>query len=471
MVAPAVALSLAAPGVSPAQGPRFSSVRGTVFDSVGRSALPGAMVQFLGISERAEKVFATTSDSLGDYRIDSLPPGTYLAGFFHAATDSMGVESTPRRVQVRAGPQDVELATPSAASLIHVLCGAGAPRDSTALLLGHVLDATTDAPITGARVRVEWMETTIGRTGVRSVERADSVTSRASGFFSICGLPADLQLLARVSRGVDSTGYVEVDLPLAGVRHYTFYVGGGTRITAAASGDSTASPVTVLRGKARLTGTVRDLSGDVVPGARAVILGTGVEGLANTVGAFVMDSLPSGSFMLEVRMIGYTPVRRMVQLRETLPSAVLVELGARVFTLPTEVVRGELIYSRQLAGFERRRRTHFTGRFLTPREIQLRPRTRLSWLLEGMPGLVVTRRGPYTLIVVRRVGASPGLEYCGPSLYIDGLLDQTGDFDRLWSDDIAAVEVYARPTQRPFEFTDRNECGAIAVWSRPRSSG
>ena len=448
-----------------------STVRGVVFDSVGRTVLPGALVQFVGVGGPvAGLAFATSADSAGRYRLEGLPPGSYLAGFFHAAADSLGVEADPRRVTVRRAQEEVDLAAPSAASLAAALCPRSDGTDAATLLLGHVRDAASEAPVDLAVVRVEWLETTLDRGGVRTRERGDSAVTRASGFFSMCGLPSDLSLLGRVARGADSTGYVELDVPATGLRHVTFYLGGATRrvVSTGAGADSAGAPIVRWSGRTRLTGAVRDALGDPVDGARATLLGAGVEGVANARGTFVLDSLPAGTFTLEVRAIGYAPVRRTVQLREGGPNVVAVELGARLFTLPTMIVRGELVYSRQLAGFERRRRTEFTGRFLTPREIQARPRTRLSWLLQDVPGVVVTRRGPYALVVMRRVGASPGLEYCGPSLWIDGVADPTADFDRIWSDELAAVEVYASPAQRPFEFSDRSECGAVAVWLRPR---
>ena len=213
----------------------------------------------------------------------------------------------------------------------------------------------------------------------------------------------------------------------------------------------------------------RDVSGGGVPGARAVLLGTGVEGVANSAGRFVLDRVPPGSFTLEIRSIGYTPVRRLVHVLDGRGQQVTMALGAKIFTLPTEFIRGELVYSRQLEGFERRRRTRCTGKFLGPRDLQDRPRARIAAVLQGVQGVEVTQRGPNSLIVMRG-GAAPGREYCTPSLYVDGLRDLTDDFDRLWTDELAAIEVYPRAAQRPFEFTDRNECGAIAVWLRPRPS-
>jgi hypothetical protein len=459
---------------APLEAQRFAAVRGTVFDSVGRGPIAGALVQFVGTSDGARGLtFAARSDNEGLYRLDSLPTGAYLAGFFHEAADSLGVESSPRRVTLRAGEQEVDLGVPSPASLIRAVCRT---EEGGTLLLGHVRDAVTESAVADASAWVEWIETVFDRTGVHSRERADTVKAKSSGFFSMCGLPGDVQLLARVGRGVDSTGYVEVEVPQGGVRHVTFYLGGERVVVApaalpdSAAPDSAAPAPVMLRGRSRLTGRVRDADGDAVAGARAVLLGAALEGIANSEGAFSMDSLPSGSYTLEIRAIGFVPVRRTVQLIETRPVSIEMSLGSRIFTLPTQIVRGELVYSRALEGFDRRRRTNFTGRFMSPRDIQARPRTRLSNLLQGMQGVEVTSRGGYSLVVMRVFPPVTGIEFCGPSLYVNGTRDLLGEFDRYWSDEIAGIEVYTRASFRPVEFLDSNECGAVAVWMRPRPS-
>jgi hypothetical protein len=56
-------------------------------------------------------------------------------------------------------------------------------------------------------------------------------------------------------------------------------------------------------------------------------------------------------------------------------------------------------------------------------------------------------------------------------VYVDRVRDIEPDFDLLRVDEIAAVEVYPRPAERPFEFADqRNACGAIVVWTRLRTA-
>jgi hypothetical protein len=53
------------------------------------------------------------------------------------------------------------------------------------------------------------------------------------------------------------------------------------------------------------------------------------------------------------------------------------------------------------------------------------------------------------------------------ALYLDGLPLDAVFFDTIHPDDVAAVEIYRRESQVPFEFVGlRDGCGVVAVWSR-----
>jgi len=178
----------------------------------------------------------------------------------------------------------------------------------------------------------------------------------------------------------------------------------------------------------------------------------------------VLDSLPGGTHTLEVRVIGYVPVRTTIQLAESRPATTNVILDKSAAVLATVTVRGQLVYSRHLAEFERRRRAGF-GRYLTSEEIARRPASRLSGLLQGMPGVYVSLAGGQRGVSMRD---SRGGGYCTPTLYVDGMRDVSGDIDIYNADEIAGIEVYNRQGQRPMEFMDMSGCGAIVVWTRHR---
>src|SRR5688572_25091333 len=87
---------------------------GVVVDSLHGRYLSGAEV----VIEGANTTLHT--DSLGSFRIDTLPPGNYQVGVFHDVLDTLGLILLTRPFHV--GPDSVsvvELAVPSAATLIN----------------------------------------------------------------------------------------------------------------------------------------------------------------------------------------------------------------------------------------------------------------------------------------------------------------------------------------------------------------
>ncbi|HEY4953808.1 MAG TPA: carboxypeptidase regulatory-like domain-containing protein, partial [Gemmatimonadaceae bacterium] len=67
-----------------------AAITGVVVDSLNGRYLRGADV----IIEGAKTSLVT--DSLGKFRIDSLPPGTYQVGVFHPLLDTLGISLASR---------------------------------------------------------------------------------------------------------------------------------------------------------------------------------------------------------------------------------------------------------------------------------------------------------------------------------------------------------------------------------------
>ena len=447
------------------------SITGVVYDSIARAPLRGVIVELMKVDDGDRmRGFSATSDSAGRYSIAGVPVGRYLAGFINVASDTLGIEPNARAVVVTPGAQRVDLAIPSARTVVNSLCPASTPADSTGLLMGHVRLSDTALPADSASVAVEWTETTL--RGVIIEEETVRVTgdTKGAGWFAICGLPSDVMLSVRASRGADSSGYIGVDVPLNGLRHITMHVGGATLVPlpqpARRTGeDSTAMPVqTVLRGRARLTGTVRDAKGKPVSNARALVWGTNLEAVTNDRGTFALDSLPGGTHTLEIRHLGYAPTQAIVQLAAERPATSEVVLAERPAVLGTVTVKSQLAYSRNLADFDARRLEgwELVGQFLGPADLEKRPNTRLSSLVQEMQGVYVDNRRGGGTVRMRAAGNS----YCTPSLYVDGVRQLDADFNAFGSDRIAAIEVYPREAGRPSEFMDGNACGSIIVWTR-----
>ncbi len=475
MVAALLATSVAVEAQPPGGGvadslrPAAATVSGLVYDSIAGRPLAGLRVELVTANDRAGgRIYSAISDSSGRYAVHDLPFGRYLAGFFDVGLDTLGFENAPRLVELTTATRRVDLATPSMRTLVSLICPGRTSADSSGLLVGHVRHTGGSEPLVGAGVTVEWREIELDATGIRP--RDHSVTARTgdTGWFAVCGVPAEASLHTRAGRGTDSSGYVEVELPPSGLRHVTFHVGGGAKVLVARQDTSVGShpQVVAWRGRGRLSGTVRDAKGEPLAGAHAVVWGTHLTATTGEGGAFVLEGLPGGTQTLTVSGIGHVPSRTIVELAESRPATVDVRLERTPTMLEAVQIRDRATVSRGLAEFERRNRAGI-GTFLSGAALEKYRFGRLADVLRRVPGVIVDESGSRTRVMMRGSGTLVDPMFCTPSLYVDRGYVGLDDFDQLRVEDIVAIEVYPRPAERPFEFIDpRNACGAVVVWTR-----
>ncbi len=464
---------------APGQG--RGAVTGVVYDSVANRPLVGANVQLTGAT--GDVVGRTTSavtDTAGRFTVRDLAPGRYLAGFFHDVLDTLGLEGVPIAVDVTGGEASVALSTPSPRTIIATICGPNSVSDSLGLLIGHVNTSGAAIPLSGATVTVEWGETLIEKGNIQQRNMSADATTSGPGWFAMCDVPGDVELTLSASSGADSSGFISLEVPRGGVRHVTFRVGGAVRVPTALIDtvtplDTTVrvlAPEMVWRGRARLTGLVRDERGGPVAGARVFVRGTNLANATSDRGYFSLDSLPGGTHTLEVRALGYLPATSIVHLAPDEAVQAEVFIGDRLVTLEAVKVTATLVFSRNLAKFQTNRERNLGGLFFGPREIDRYRGLRFSNLIQAIPGVRISYNGGFAVLMDYRGtddGHSMGL--CVPQFYVDGQRSQyTGaEIEGLYrADELAGVEVYVREGQRPIEFQDVNSrCGAIAIWTRP----
>jgi hypothetical protein len=491
----------------PGAGDLAAGVTGTVYDSLGRRALSGATVQFTGAEGSvAGRVFSAMTDSAGRYALSDVPEGRYLAGFFHPVLDTIGLALGQVSVMIGSVNQVVPLATPSPRTLATALCPAGTFGDSLGMLIGHVRDTRTGLPLPGAVVTASWRETVIGRGGVRQREPEVAATADSTGWYGMCFLPGDVALTVRAvmrepaadSAGAvpsdmagtvaDSSGYIEVMVGGDAVRAIDFLVGGAHRVTVTAADTVVGRDVTpadtgllyARRGTGQITGTVTNFRGEPAASARVLVWGAAMHATTGTQGTFRLDSVPGGTHLLEVRAIGFVPVRHIVHVRLEGPLPVTVTLSERAVSLPTVTVRGQLVYSRKLAAFEDRRRKSPFGTFFGPEDLESRPFTRITDVLSQVGGVQTGRPGQEAVLMRQnRVMYTPNdpdgvklrATVCEPIFFVDGQRSfmTTAEIEAHYrSDEIAAIEVYTRESQFPIEYTTgQRGCGVIGLWTRP----
>jgi hypothetical protein len=139
-------------------------VYGTVYDSVARRPVVGAVVQIVSATNIATQAYSAVTDERGRYVVTGMTPGSYISGFHHSALDSLALEPPLRRLTIAAGKRvRLDLAVPSARTIVTAFCGHDGTADSTGVLLGVMRDARTNAFIDSGTVQARWQDLVLDR--------------------------------------------------------------------------------------------------------------------------------------------------------------------------------------------------------------------------------------------------------------------------------------------------------------------
>jgi hypothetical protein len=234
-------------------------------------------------------------------------------------------------------------------------------------------------------------------------------------------------------------------------------------------GDS--SKVTVARvirrGRAELTGTVRNKEGRPIKGARLRVADGGAEAVTNDEGRFALSEAPGGTQTIEVRALGYYPEERPVNLIAGRPATLQITLATLRSVLDTVRITASRVFSSDQHGFERRRRGAASGRFFDQSDVERFRPIGVTQLLNRVPGVTITSASFDNPVLMRDLYSGG---YCQPAVYIDGMrLTELSAHDiDMWvrPEELEGMEVYPRAGQAPAEFTRLDGCGSIVLWTR-----
>jgi TonB-dependent Receptor Plug Domain len=461
-----------------------ATVTGIVYDSVGRAPLVGAMVQLAGSDTQSDVARTAISDSLGRFRLDSVPNGRFMIGFFHPMLDSLGIEAPLREVFVaRNQPARSDLFIPSPAKLRAAICGArGTSKevaDSGGVILGVVRNAHDGAVAPGSKVTVTWSEVSFSAGGITRRTPSLSATTQEAGWYALCDVPASGLIGLVASRGADSTDRVEIQMPEDGFLRGDFYLAPSPTVVVTdvpVARDSLAPRDSLppirrreRRGEERLAGTVIAVAGGAPIVGADVSIADGPHTKTNDRGEWFLTSAPGGTRMLDVRAVGYYPVRRPVNVVSG-RAPIRIPLSTLKSVLDTvRVSATRRVYDRQRSGFADRRRSG-AGKYFTREDIARRQPIVVSDLFRTIAGVRVEfnpDNGTMQLLVRGNFA-----EWCNPPVYLDGMhlgVISADELDGLLTPSaIENIEVYAGPATPP-QF-DRGlggpACGAIVIWTR-----
>jgi hypothetical protein len=434
-------------------------VRGVVFDSLLGAPLAGAHVS---AGDRA-----AVTDREGRYAMDGVPAGRRVVTFAHPGLDSIGLSSLGAAVEVAAGGETrVDLATPSFTRLWRAACGdsAGPAPPDRGFAFGSVRDAETGDRLEGATVVLSWLALGENERGKLGAEWPVVMTrSDATGMFYACGVASGTSVSAQAFAGEHFTGETELALGPRRIARRDFAV---SREAIAAAGDGAgaaraAEPV-ARRGLAAIAGTVLDESGRPLAAALVTIAGAAGEARTGESGRFALGGLPSGTQTLEVRLLGFGASRQPVELRNRDTATVTVELRKATVLGAVEVKVPAL--ARRVAEIEQRHRTGL-GHLMRADEVRRRPTLRAA--LAEVPSVHIMGSGPhdYRIMLPSNAGGM-GNTHCAANVFIDDFPAAQEQATAIPPKDIAAIEVYPRPSEVPMRYQRvADGCGVVLIWT------
>ena len=435
----------------------FSVIEGTAVDSLHRNLLRGALLTVEGTSAGA------VSDSLGRFRIDSIPPGMRRVEVSHPLLDSLGIALITPPLKLDSGQKlPLLVSVPSMQTILAARCTPGERQVGPGALLGTVQYAESELPAESAQVVLEFVELRISNRGIQAVPYRRVATVSANGHFKICGIPDDLSGSVMAINGQDSTGEVGVHLA-APIGVVGLELPDPSPKSMSAPGAPATPGVTIGRkGNAVLTGLILDPAGAPLSRARVSVAGDTAATLSDSEGKFTLRNLRSGTHNINVRRIGFQPAEVSVTLHSRAPTDVTVRLGAFVSQLDTVIVQATRQRALDRVGFTRRKQIG-NGYYMTPDEISQRGSEDLPTLLALAPMLRRENDNGKSVIVGRMRGAG----YDCVSYFVDGdpfIGDGIEDFFR--ADDISAIEVYSSAFT-PIQFRRPNgDCETVVIWTK-----
>jgi hypothetical protein len=187
------------------------------------------------------------------------------------------------------------------------------------------------------------------------------------------------------------------------------------------------------------------------------------DGRATTVtdsaGRYTLTGLPPGTQLLVVRHLGYPLVEAPVELRAGRSVTRDVLLRRNLVLDSVRVIANRTEYTE----FERNRRTHTFGQFLTIEQIDRMKATETGDLFLNVLGFSVFGHGSQARIVSNSALARHP-ECRNATVVVNGL--EGGTLNSVAPNQIAGIEAYADETFVPARFEGRSQCGVIVIWLR-----
>jgi carboxypeptidase family protein/TonB-dependent receptor-like protein len=244
----------------------------------------------------------------------------------------------------------------------------------------------------------------------------------------------------------------------------TVWLVGATALAPANALRAAQAPLPTRANHAVIAGRIIDQASRApITGARVLLLGTSRDTASDSAGRFAQADLVPGTYLLQVRAIGYSMTTWVLHLSQDQVLEQEFPVSALAFALDPVTVEGKPgLMEERLRGFEARRRNGL-GVFITEEQIRRQNANTVSDLLRATSG--VRTQCNTSGCAVRMMRSARGL--CRPDYFVDGFPSASGTAPSLSTVGIIAIEIYRSPSETPPQFLQPGAlCGVIVIWTR-----
>ena len=207
-------------------------------------------------------------------------------------------------------------------------------------------------------------------------------------------------------------------------------------------------------------------SGTPIAGAEVALLGLDQQVVTGANGRFDFGPMEAGSYIVQARLVGYTPYT----VRANLASASTLDLVFKLNRAGVRLKDLEVTTKEQKTPFmERMEQSNGFGTFVTADDIERRGLRVPSDLFRTVPGVRLTCGTHCTIRVSRAQGLSQANSDCPPLFFLNGA---RSDITLLEEEsipvyDIEGVEIYRSNGETPAVYSVAgSSCGVIAMWTK-----
>ena len=319
----------------------------------------------------------------------------------------------------------------------------------------NIVDARSGSAVETADLVVDWDDLTLNHGTLKTAHHQAKAVRDGSGEFRLCGLPVESPLVLRISADGFRDIETEFALPIDGVLRHTFRLAEekattGTGVVRARVVDDTGKAMTT--GRATITALGRRVDIDS--------------------GRISFGGLPSGTWVVEVRAIGYE--RAVVLLDADGPGPMKTIRMDRAITMldPVSVVEKSMGPDRRTLNDIALRMRTAAGSLILASDLSLRNAVRSSDPLPSARGFRLGKDGYYARFPNCKalpIDTGPGKK--GIAIYLDGVRMPAGldVVNRLVPPaDLLAIEAYPEVTSAPFLWRTNDACAVVAFWTKKR---